>query len=58
MVVVIPLGLKHRNTYLSYNMEANFYLQYFDTIQGIVPPPFAAVSDIKSFRLYIYIRTF
>lgn len=51
MAIVIPLGLKHRNTYLSYNMEANFYLQYFDTIQGIVPPIFAKARDIKIFWL-------
>lgn len=47
MAIVIPLGLKHRNTYLSYNMEANFYLQYFDTIQGIVPPPFSTVRKCE-----------
>lgn len=52
MAVVIPLGLKHRNTYLSYNMEANFYLQYFDPIQGIVPAPFATVRHRNSCSLF------
>lgn len=47
MVVVIPLALRHRNTFLSYNMEANFYLQYFDPIQGIVPPLFSTVSEVS-----------
>lgn len=32
---------------MSYNFETNFYLPYFDTVQGLVPLPFAQVSQSK-----------
>lgn len=44
MVLAIPLKLKNRNVYLSYNFETNYYLPYFDINQGLVPIPFATVG--------------
>lgn len=48
VVLAIPLSLKNRNVYMSYNFETNYYLPYFDTNQGLVPLPFATVN-IHSF---------
>lgn len=44
MVVAIPLDLKGRNVYMSWNFETNYYYPYFDNVQGLVPLPFATVG--------------
>lgn len=43
VVVAIPLELKGRNVYMSWNFETNFYYPYFDNVQGLVPLPFSTV---------------
>lgn len=30
---------------MSYNFETNFYLPYYDPVQGIVPVPFATIDE-------------
>ena len=37
---------------MSYNFETNFYLPYFDKAQGIVPLPFAKVSEKRLIHLW------
>lgn len=44
-VVAIPLELKGRNVYMSWNFETNFYYPYFDNVQGLVPLPFATIDE-------------
>ncbi|XP_055326699.1 uncharacterized protein LOC129580378 [Sitodiplosis mosellana] len=44
VVLAIPLQLKGRNVYMSYNFETSFYMPYFDRTQGLVPLPFATID--------------
>lgn len=52
--MAIPLELKGRSVYMSWNFETNYYFPYFDST-GLVPLPFASVYDISIFNQFIFI---